>query len=182
MGEARAIVTPTAPNISLSKFEGEKLKDETLYRSIVGALQYVTLTRPDIAYTVNKACQFLHEPTDLHWTHVKRILRYLQGTRAYGLHIKASPHWKLEAYSDADWAGCPDDRRSTNGFVTMLGGNIISWGSNKQHTVARSSTEAEYKVMVGATAELTWLRHLLNDLQVPLHDVPILKCDNLGAT
>ncbi|KAF3784991.1 Uncharacterized protein EJ110_NYTH10564 [Nymphaea thermarum] len=113
MEEAKAVVTPAAPNVHLSKFEGDTLKDGTLYISIV-------------AFAVNKTCQFLHEPTYIHWTHVKQILHYLQGIQHVCLHIKIVTDWKLEAFSDADWAGCPDDRRSTSGFITTHGGNIIS--------------------------------------------------------
>jgi histone deacetylase 1/2 len=114
MHTCKASPTPLSPSEKLSKV-GELLgSDEaTRYRSIVGALQYLTLTRPDIAFSVNKVCRFLHAPSELHWTTVKRILRYLKGTLGLALHIRKSPSTLVSAFSDADWAGCPDDRQST---------------------------------------------------------------------
>jgi histone deacetylase 1/2 len=164
--------------------DGEVLdsEDSTRYRSIVGALQYITLTRPDIAFSVNKVCQFLHAPTTVHWTAVKRILRYLRGTVALGLRLSRSSSTSVSAFSDADWAGCPDDRRSTGGFAVFLGSNLISWSARKQATVSRSSTEAEYKALANATAEVIWVQSLLTELGVSQSRVASLWCDNLGAT
>jgi histone deacetylase 1/2 len=126
-------------------------EDATRYRSIVGALQYLTLTRPDISFSVNKVCQYLHSPTLVHWTTVKRILRYLKYTLGIGLKIQKSPSMLVSAFSYADWVGCLDDRRSTGGFAIFLGYNLISWSFRKQSTVSRSSTEAEYKSVANAT-------------------------------
>jgi hypothetical protein len=149
----KAVDTPLSVSEKLSLVDGEPLSDEdsTRYRSIVGALQYITLTRPDIAFAVNKVCQFLHAPTTVHWTAVKRILRYLRGTTSLGLRLSKSTSTMVSAFSDADWAGCPDDRRSTGGFAVFLGSNLISWTARKQPTVSRSSTEAEYKARANAT-------------------------------
>jgi hypothetical protein len=95
---------------------------------------------------MNCVCQFLHSPTDLHMVAVKRILRYVQGTLDMRLHFRKSSLMS-RAFSNADWAGCPDDRRSTSGFAVYLGANLMSWSSRKQQTVSRSSTEAEYKAL-----------------------------------
>jgi hypothetical protein len=157
-------------------------EDSTRYRSIVGALQYMTLTRPDIAFSVNKVCQFLHAPTIVHWSAVKRILRYLRGITALGLRLSRSSSTNVSAFSDADWAGCPDDRRSTGGFAVYLGSNLISWSARKQATISRSSTEAEYKSLANATAEVIWVQSLLKELGVPQSRVVCLWCDNIGAT
>jgi hypothetical protein len=148
----------------LSKFSGSKLSDPHIYRSTIGALQYATVTRPDLTFAVNKASQFMSEPTDEHWQMVKRILRYIKGTLSHGLTFQSCSHLALHAYSDADWAGCPDDRRSTTGFAVYLGSNLISWSSKKQPTVSRSSTEAEYKSLAVTAAELTWISSLLKEL------------------
>lgn len=107
----------------------------TKYRSIVGALQYLTLTRPGIAYSVNKVCQFLHAPTIDHWAAVKRILRYIKQDAKIELKISKSNSMLVTGFSDVDWAGSLDDRRSTGGFAVFLGSNLISWRARKQATV-----------------------------------------------
>lgn len=148
---------------------------------MVGALQYLTLTRPDIVFPVNKVCQFLHAPTTIHWSAVKRILRYVKGTITFGHLIKPSPSMIVSAFSDADWAGCVDDRHSTGGFAVFLGANLISWMARKQATVSRSSTEAEYKALANATAEMIWVQKILRELGVPHPSAARLWCDNMGA-
>jgi histone deacetylase 1/2 len=142
----------------------------------------LTLTRPDISFSVNKVCQYLHAPTTSHWTAVKRILRYIHGTSRVGLTFQRSSSTLLSAYSDADWAGDLNDRRSTGGFAIFFGPNLISWTARKQPTVSRSSTDAEYKALANATAELIWVEALVRELGVTLKEKPCLWCDNLGAT
>lgn len=148
--------TPLSTSEKLSAFEGTPLlaEDASRYRSMVGALQYLTLTRPDICFAVNKVCHYLHAPTTIHWTAAKRILRYVRYTLGVGLQLTRSPSTLVNGFSDADWAGCIDDRRSTGGFAIFLGNNLISWSIRKQATVSLSSTEAEYKAMANATAEI----------------------------
>ncbi|XP_026444315.1 uncharacterized protein LOC113344584 [Papaver somniferum] len=109
------------------------LKDATEYRSTVGALQYLTFTRPNLAYAVNKACQFMHVPTEFHWTLVKRMLRYLKHTSTYGITLNPADNLQLSftAYTDSDWAGSFDDRRSNSGYCVYLCGNIVSWSARK---------------------------------------------------
>jgi histone deacetylase 1/2 len=120
--------TPLSSSEPLSLVDGSPLgpEDSTQYRSVVGGLQYLTLTRPDISFSVNKVCQFLHAPTTTHWLAVKRIIRYIKGTLQVGLTFKRSSSQLLSAFFDADWAGCPDDRKSTGGFVIFFGPNLIS--------------------------------------------------------
>jgi hypothetical protein len=143
------------------------MDDATRYRSIVGALQYLTLTHPDISFAVYKVCQYLHSPTTDHWMAVKRILQFLKHSLGYGLHIQSPPSSMLSAFSDVDWVGCMDDRKSTRGFAVFLGPNLISWCAKKQKTVSRSGTEVEYKAMPDATAELMWVQVLLQELKIP---------------
>uniref|UniRef100_A0A2N9I0S6 Reverse transcriptase Ty1/copia-type domain-containing protein n=2 Tax=Fagus sylvatica TaxID=28930 RepID=A0A2N9I0S6_FAGSY len=154
MLKAKPVTTPMASSTSLSAYEGEPFPDHTLFRSAVGALQYLSITRPDIAFCVNKLSQFMHKPTLTHWQSVKRLLRYLKHTIQYVLHIYRSSCHRLQAFSDADLAGNRDDRRSTGSFCVFLGKNLISWSCHKQATVARSSTEAEYKALANTAAEL----------------------------
>ena len=113
--------TPMSSGPTLSLYDGQPLSDPSQYRSIVGALQYCTLTWPDINFAVNKVCQFMHSPTSSHWQAIKRILRYLKSTITYGISFQSSSDMSLTCYTDAGWAGCPDDRRSTGGFCIFLG-------------------------------------------------------------
>lgn len=184
MSTCKPAPTPLSTSEKLSVQEGSLLGpgDATNYRSIVGALQYLTLTRPDIAFSVNKVCQFLHSPTLTHWSAVKTIIRYLRDILGMGLKIQKSQSMLVSAFSDADWAGCVDDRRSTSGFAVFLGSNLISWSARKQATVSRSSTEAEYKALANATAEVIWVQTLLKELGIQCPSMARLWCDNLGAT
>ncbi|KAI5318631.1 hypothetical protein L3X38_038339 [Prunus dulcis] len=125
MHEAKPVTTPTVNGCRLSFSDGDPLSDPSEYRSIVGALQYLTLIRPNIAFAVNQVCQFMHQHTTVHWLAVKRILRYLNGTLTHGLLYSPST-LHLSAYFDADYAGDPYDRRSTGGYCVYLGTNLIS--------------------------------------------------------
>ncbi|XP_019164283.1 PREDICTED: uncharacterized protein LOC109160440 [Ipomoea nil] len=129
--------------------------DPTHYHSLAGALQYLTVTRPDLSYAVNRLCQHMHAPTTADWATLKRVLHYVNGTLNLGVHISLSDYFDIHAYSDSDWAGNPDDQKSTSCFVVFLGKNLISLVCRKQRTVARSSTEAEYKGLADVSAEVT---------------------------
>ena len=153
MLESKPCDTPCLPYQRMLKDDGVPFDNLTLYRSVVGALQYLTFTRPDIAFSVHQVCQFMQRPMVSHFVAVKRILRYLKGTAAYGINFKHGS-LDLHAFSDADWAGDPNDRRSTTGLVVFLGSNPIVWSSKKQLTVSRSSTEAEYRALSSTAAEI----------------------------
>jgi len=183
MHNCKPINTPLSSIEKLSATEGDPLgpEDATKYRSVVGAMQYLTLTRPDISFVVNKVCQFLHNPTTVHWSVVKRILWYIHGTSKLGLHI-ITKSMLVSAFTDADWAGCIDDRCSTGGFAVFLGCNLISWCARKQSTVSHSSTEAKYKALADATAEIMWVQKLLAELKIQHPSAAQLWCDNIGAT
>ena len=125
---------------------------------------------------------FMHAPRTTHFQLLKRILRYLQGTSHYGLQLYTSPSHELIAYSDADWAGCPDTRKSTSGFCVFLRSNLVSWSSKRQPTVSRSSAEAEYRAVANCVAETTWLRQLFHELRRPPSRATVVYCDNISAT
>jgi hypothetical protein len=169
MISCKPISTPLSISEKLSAYAGDLLGpiDATNYRSMVGGLQYLKLTRPDISFSVNKMCQFLQAPTTIHLTAVKRILRYVRGTADLGLQIIHSDSMLVSGFSDADWAGCVDDRRSTGGFAVFLGSNLVSWSARKQPTVSRSSTKVEYKAIANVAAEIMWIQILLDELGIP---------------
>jgi len=123
----------------------------------------------------------MHDPREPHLALLKRILRYVKGTLSTGLHIGTGPVDRLTAYSDADWAGSPDSRRSTSGYCVFLGDNLVSWSSKRQTTVSRSSAEAEYRAVAHAVAESCWLRQLLQELHMPLSSATLVYCDNVSA-
>ena len=141
METSKPAPTPGRLSRTLSQSDGVSLSDPSEYRRTVGALQYVTLTRPDITFAVNKACQFMAKPSDVHWMAAKRILRYLKGTIHLGLHFQLAASMELQGYSDADWASCPNDHRSTNDYCVFLGLNLISWSSSRQRLFSKSSAE-----------------------------------------
>jgi hypothetical protein len=156
------VSTPLPVSEKFSIHGGDKLdRKKQRYRSIVGALQYLTLTRPDISFSVNKVCKFLHSPTNVHLAMVKRILRYVKGTLDLPLLIRKLDSMLVSAFADADWADCPDDHRSTGGFAVFVGSNLVSWCARKQPIISGSCTEAEFKALANATAEIMWVQKML---------------------
>jgi histone deacetylase 1/2 len=133
MSGCTSLPMPLSSTEQLSLMEGMPLgsEDNTQYRSIVGALQYLTLTRPDLAFSVNKVCQYLHAPITTHCTTVKRILYYVCNTAKHGITSRLSSSTLLSGFSYADWAGYLDDRRSTGGFAIFVGPNLVSWSARK---------------------------------------------------
>ncbi|KAL4310349.1 hypothetical protein GQ457_01G030280 [Hibiscus cannabinus] len=178
--ECKPATTPMVPSKKLSKQDGVPLQDITLYRKLIGKLLYLTNTRPDIVFAVQQLSQFLSAPTDLHMVAAHRILRYLKGSPGQGLFFPSSNELKISAFSDSDLASYPDSRKSTTGFCIFLGSALISWKSNKQSTVSRSSSEAEYRALAAVACEIQWIKYLLTDLHILLSSAN-LYCDNLSA-
>lgn len=137
MQHAKPVSTPLPTSPKLTLHAGTLLQDATEYRSIVGSLQYLSFTRPDISYAVSRLSQYMHRPTTEHWQATKRVLRYLSGTTTHGIYMAKNSPLTLHGFSDADWAGDTDDYISTNAFVIYLGSNPVSWSSRKQRGVAR---------------------------------------------
>lgn len=140
--------TPLIPGSHLSSNDGDPLPNPTTYRSMVGGLQYLTLTHPDISFVVNQVCQHMYSPRTTHLVAVKRILKFIKGTINLGLRFSRSTDTSLRAYSDSNWAGSVDNRKSTTGACIFIGPNLVAWTTKKQTTVARSSSEAEYRALV----------------------------------
>ena len=181
MLDCKPVDPPMDPNVKLVPGQGKSLGDPGRYRRLVGKLNYLTITRPDISFSVSVISQFLQSPCDSHWDVVIRILRYIKSTPGQGVLYENRCHTQVIGYTNADWAGSPTDRRSTSGYCVFIGGNLISWKSKKQHVVARSSVEAENRVMALATCELIWLRHLLQELRFGKDEQMKLICDNQAA-
>ncbi|KAH6555955.1 hypothetical protein KP509_1Z214500 [Ceratopteris richardii] len=165
MENCREASTPLEVNHKLSKYDGEEFKDMRKYQSLVGSLIYATLTRPDLSYAMGIAGQ--------------RVLRYIKSTLKEGLYYLFTSDTRLRAYSDSDWAGSQDDRRSTHGYMIYIGDKLVSWCSKKQHTVALSSTEAEYKGLVEGAKEVIWMQTLFKSLDID-QGIPIIHGDNMS--
>jgi len=181
MTNCKPYSTPVDTHGKLSEAEGHPVTDPTAYRSLVGALQYLTFTRPDITYAVQQICLHMHDPREPHQTALKRLLCYLRGTVNYRLLLQRSSSTELVVYTNTDWAGCPDTRRSTSGYAVFLGGNLVSWSSKRQPVVSRSSVEAEYRAVANGMAKASWLQQLLAELHSPLSRSTLIYCDNVSA-
>lgn len=181
MSSCKAVVTPVDTKSKLSGTSDPPINDPLLYRSLAGALQYLTFTRPDISYVVQQVCLFMHDPREQHFQALKRIIRYTQGTLHLGMHLTPSSTNSLVSYTDADWGGYPDTRRSTSGYCVFLGDNLISWSAKRQPTLSRSSAEAEYRGVVNVVAETRWLHNFFLKLVCAFQKVTIVYCDNVSA-
>ncbi|KAA3474634.1 hypothetical protein EPI10_024900 [Gossypium australe] len=170
MINAKSVHTPMVSSSTLSNEDGDRLEDPTEYRSLAGALQYVVITRPDIAYAVNRICQFMHNLTTVHMTALKRILRYLCGMLDLGIMFRPAIRLSLVAYADINWGLDFDDRRSTSGYCVYFGSTPVSWCSKKKQVVSRSTASA--------TSEVIWLLPLLQELHIKSEDTPHIWCDS----
>jgi len=157
----KLVAFPLDQNHHLPLADGPPLSDPDHYRCLVGRLIYLSITRPELSYCVHMLAQFMQHPHQEHWEAALRIVRYLKGNPGQGILLRADCDLQLYAWCDSDWASCPLTRRSITGWFVLLGNSPISWKTRKQHTVSRSSAEAEYRSMATATCELIWLKALL---------------------
>ncbi|XP_020672727.2 uncharacterized protein LOC110092498 [Dendrobium catenatum] len=171
------VANPSCTKISPQLSDDIPCFDQTTYRQLIGSLQYLTLTRPDIAFTVNSLSQHMHEPEATHTHLLKCLLRYIKGTIYLGIPITRS-NLLLCTYFDADWAADPITRKSISGHCTFLGDTIVSWTVKKPSTVSRSSTESEYRALAAATADTLWIKRLLSDFHIPHTTLVDIFCDN----
>lgn len=169
MESCNAVKNPIVPGTKLSKDEGGARIDETLFKQMVGSLMYLTVTRPELMNSVSLLSRFMSSPTMTHWLAAKRILRYVQGTTNLGILFKKGENknsLRLVAYTDSDYAGDLDDRKSTSRYVFMLGSGVVSWCPKKQSVVALSTTEAEYIAAAFCACQCIWIRRVLKKLEV----------------
>ena len=181
MLDCKPAETPIVANHRLQTTPGGEPADKEKYQKLVGKLIYLSHTRPDIAYAVGVVSRFMHLPQTPHMEAVMRILRYLKGASNRGVFFGKNHHLDLIAYTDADWAGDRDSRKSTSGYFTLVGGNLVTWRSKKQNVVALSSAEAEFRGVAKGITEILWLRKLLYELDFPPTGACKLFCDNKAA-
>ncbi|KAK6149485.1 hypothetical protein DH2020_017010 [Rehmannia glutinosa] len=178
--EGRTVSTPMATNVKIDIDEKGKTVDESKYRGMIGSLLYLTASRPDILHAVCLCARFQSNPKESHMSAVKRIFRYLKGTIQYGLFYPKNENFSLKGYSDLDYAGNIDDRKSTSGSCQFLGDCLVSWFSKKQNCVSLSTAEAEYISAAFCCTQLLWMKQTLADYKCSFENVPIF-CDNISA-
>lgn len=181
MKDCKSVLTPVAEKMKLSKDEGGENVNVTTYKSLIGSLRYLVATRPDISFGVGLLSRFMEEPKESHWAVAKRILRYIKGTSNDGIFYSTNEVVKLVGYTDSDWAGDIETRKSTSGYAFYLGSAIFSWSSKKQQVVALSTAEAEYIAATNCATQAIWLRKILEFLQHQQDAPTTIFCDNKSA-
>jgi hypothetical protein len=178
-GKGRAR-TPMSTSVKISSDLAGKSVNPSLYRSMIGSLLYLTASRPDIAFSVGVCARFQANPKESHLTAVKRIIRYVNDTLSYGIWYSRETNLVVAGYSDADWAGNADDRKSTLGGCFYVGNNLVAWMSKKQASISLSTVEAEYIAASSCCTQLLWMKTLLGDSGYS-QDTMIINCDNTSA-
>lgn len=178
---AKPCATPMEQQHKLGRDKSPFIERSDQYRRLVGKLIYLSITRPDISYSVYILAQFMQTPREAHWDSALRVVRYWKGTVGQGILLSPSSDLRLSVYCDADWSSCPTSRRSLSSYVAMVGDSSISWRTQKQDVVSHSSAEAEYRSMAEASREIKWLKRLLHDLGAPLTEPVKLYRDSKSA-
>ena len=180
MENAKEIATPMGETNKIGRDEKGKSVDQTMYRGMIGSLLYLTTSQPDIMFSVCLCARYQSDPKESHLKSIKRIFRYLIGTPNYGLWYPAQNSISLIGFSNSDYAGSTDDRKSTSGTCQFLGQSLVSWSSRKQNCVALSTAEAEYIALGSCCAQILWMIQTLEDFGLKFDDVKIF-CDNKSA-
>ena len=182
MEDCNFVCNPIVPGNKLTKNEGGKSVDATYFKQIIGSLMYLLATRPDLAYSVCLLARYMERPTEMHQASVKRVLRYLKGTIKLGiLYKKGKMNYRLEGWTESDYAGDLDDRKSTSGYVFKLGTGALSWSSKKQLIVTLSTTEVEFVSACSCACQAIWLRRILQHLGQTQKVCTKLYCDNSSS-
>ncbi|KAE8734773.1 Detected protein of unknown function [Hibiscus syriacus] len=178
MTGCKIAATPMNLNEKLKKDDGTEETDAWSFRSLVGGLIYLTNKRLDISFVVGVISRFMHCPSRHHFGAAKRVLRYIAGTLDFGLWYDNISKFNLSGYTDRDWAGCLEDRRSTSGYVFGFGSGVVCWSSKKQATTALSSSEAEYTAATSSACQALWLKRILADINLKQKEATVIYCDN----
>jgi len=179
MEDCKPSLVPLETNLKLTRNHNMEGTTQHPYRELVGCLTYLMITsRPDISIAVNYLSRFQSGATDEHWTHLKRVLRYLQGTKDYFLEYRHNQEEPIVGFADADWGSDMESRHSTSGYIFQIFGNTVLWTTRKQGTIALSSTEAEYVALSQSSCEAMWLENLLTEFGVHLNSPLIIYEDN----
>jgi len=181
MEECRSTTTPMNQKEKFCKEDGAAKIDETLYRTLIGCLMYLTTTRPDILNATSILSRYMHYASEIHFQAAKRIVRYMKGTIDYGLKFCQVKNSILHGYSDSDWASCVDDMKSTSGYCFSFGSAIFLWSSKRQEVIAQSTAEAEYVAATAAVNQAIWIRKLMVDLQMEQKESTQILVDNQVA-
>lgn len=181
MSSCNQVNNPIVPGSKLSKQGGGIEVDTTEFKQMVGSLMYLTATRPDLMYSVCLVSRYMERPTEQHLLAVKRIMRYLKGTEDFGIMYSRKGGRELVAFTDSDYAGDIDDRKSTSGYVFLLGSGSIAWASKKQAVVSLSTTEAEFISAAMCACQCIWLNRILDSLCFSQSKSSVIFCDNSSA-
>jgi hypothetical protein len=177
----KPVCTPMIVRCKLSKEDESKVVYPKHYRSMIGSLLYVIASRPDGKQVVGMVARFQATPKESHVQAVKRIFRYLKGTIDIGLWYPSKDSFTLKAYSDVDWAGCVDERKSTSGGAFFLGESLVAWISKKQSSILLSTTKAEYIAVAECCTQIEWMKQTLQDIKIVFEEPTTIYSDNTSA-
>jgi hypothetical protein len=181
--DCNKVCSPIVPRCKLVKNEVGKAANPTEYKHMIGCLMYMLATRPDMAFSVCLAARYMERPIEMHLVALKRILRYLKGTLNLGIlyKCKTDKNLVLQGWSDSDYAGDHDDRKSTSGYIFTMGTSAICWSSKKQPIVTLSTTEAEFVSAASCACQCIWVRSILQHLNVKQDGSTFINCDNSSS-
>lgn len=181
MKDSRPVSTPMASILKLSRNDDIAEVNQTLYRSMIGKLQYVVHNRPYIILEAGIVARFSANPKENHMMTMKRILRYLKGIEDYGLYYKKIEKFELKVYTDVDWARNMDDRKSASGGAFFLGKRLVSWTRKKHNCISQSIAKAEYVAIIINCSNLVWIKKLLKGMKEEIIDPIVIFCDNTSS-
>lgn len=178
MEGCNSVKNPVVPGHKLTRAGSGEAVDPTTFKQLVGSLRYLTVTRPDLIYSVNLISRYMEAPTEQHMLAAKRVLSYVQGTTDFGIQYKKGGEEKLAGFVDSDYAGDSDDRRSTSGYVFKFGGGAVAWASKKQPIVTLSTTEAEFVAAAYGACQAVWMMNILEEIGSKQEEGMVMFCDN----